>query len=78
MHPSSKLYINLTDTLFSNTGLFQNEEDDGDSGTDYFNPDMAGTRLQRAERREMPPFLTPFRQMNCFITRDSKPIKTTR
>ncbi|XP_071237212.1 SHC SH2 domain-binding protein 1 [Salvelinus alpinus] len=31
--------------------LFQNEEeDDGDSGTAYFNPDMAGTRLQRAER----------------------------
>uniref|UniRef100_A0A8C7V0J4 SHC binding and spindle associated 1 n=1 Tax=Oncorhynchus mykiss TaxID=8022 RepID=A0A8C7V0J4_ONCMY len=49
MHPSSKLYINLTDTLFSNTGLFQNEEDDGDSGTDYFNPDMAGTQLQRDE-----------------------------
>lgn len=40
--------------LFSNTELFQNEEedddDDGDSGTAYFNPDMAGTRLQRAER----------------------------
>uniref|UniRef100_A0A8C7NF57 SHC binding and spindle associated 1 n=1 Tax=Oncorhynchus mykiss TaxID=8022 RepID=A0A8C7NF57_ONCMY len=26
-----------------------NEEDDGDSGTDYFNPDMAGTQLQRDE-----------------------------
>uniref|UniRef100_A0A4W5MF30 SHC binding and spindle associated 1 n=1 Tax=Hucho hucho TaxID=62062 RepID=A0A4W5MF30_9TELE len=32
--------------------LFQNEveDDDGDSGTAYFNPDMAGTQLQRAER----------------------------
>lgn len=34
--------------------LFQNDDedddDDGDSGTAYFNPDMAGTRLQRAER----------------------------
>ncbi|XP_070985073.1 SHC SH2 domain-binding protein 1-like isoform X1 [Oncorhynchus clarkii lewisi] len=32
--------------------LFQNDEDDddGDSGTAYFNPDMAGTRLQRVER----------------------------
>lgn len=52
MHPSSKLcklYINLTYALFSNTGLFQNEEDDRDSGTDYFNSDMAGTQLQRDE-----------------------------
>ncbi|XP_029577706.1 SHC SH2 domain-binding protein 1-like [Salmo trutta] len=30
-------------------GLFQNEEDDSDSGTDYFNSDMAGTQLQRDE-----------------------------
>ncbi|XP_014031033.1 SHC SH2 domain-binding protein 1 [Salmo salar] len=30
-------------------GLFQNEEDDRDSGTDYFNSDMAGTQLQRDE-----------------------------
>ncbi|XP_035592043.1 SHC SH2 domain-binding protein 1 [Oncorhynchus keta] len=47
-------YFNLRQEDVVRQELFQNEEDDddddGDSGTAYFNPDMAGTRLQRAER----------------------------
>lgn len=38
-------------SLLSLLGLFQNEEDDDDSGTDYFDTDNpGGTQLQRAER----------------------------
>ncbi|XP_041753985.1 SHC SH2 domain-binding protein 1 [Coregonus clupeaformis] len=43
--------LNLRQGDVVRQGLFQNEEEeDGDSGTDYFNTDIAGTQLQRAER----------------------------